>query len=332
MVLDLFTYMMCRSLSMVNTLKYSIVVPTYNEENDIEETLNHLVDLDYENYEVLVVDDSNDSTPDIVRKYVSDKLTLIKPEERKGRSEARNIGIKASSGDVLVILNADVHLPIDYLKRIDEHYKNGYDAVACYNQIKNIDESYSRFLELRALDRVYRGVYQKRKETIKYFWTEGFSVKRDMLLKTSLFPSNEIVPIVAGEDVRLIDELREQNCNGVYDESIVIPHIAPSTFKEFWYIRVGRGEGTPQVRRFIDRWSFSKIFAYATVKLTKRAAVILTVLPLVYEGYKLARHSKKNKWLETGTMSYVYALEQIALSYGEFKSFFNVYKKTKGRV
>lgn len=311
-------------------LKYSIVIPTYNEEKDIEETLKHLIALDYDNYDVIIVDDSRDNTPNIIRKYVGEKIKLIIPEVRKGRSEARNIGIKASECDVVIILNADVHLPRDFLKRISEHYQNGYDAVACYNQVKNTDEVYSRFLDLRCLDRVYRGVYEKRKQTIKYFWTEGFSVKKELLMKTSLFPSNDIVPIVAGEDVRLIDELREFNCNGIYDETIVVPHIAPSTFKEFWHIRVGRGEGTPQIRRFVDKWSFTKIFLFALMKLAKRLGVIIFVFPLFWEGYKLARHSFKNKCIETFKMSYVYALEQIALSYGEFKSFFNVYKKIKG--
>ena len=316
---------------MVKNLKYSIIVPTYNEENDIEETLNHLINLDYDNYDVLVVDDSTDSTPIIVRKYLDSKLKLILPDERKGRSEARNIGIKASDGDVVVILNADVHLPKDFIQRIDAHYQDGIEAVACYNKIKNLEKSYSRFLELRALDRVYRGVYKRRKETIQYFWTEGFSVKRDILLKTSLFPSNEVVPIVAGEDVRLIDELRQFNCKGVYDENIIVPHIAPSTFTEFWKIRVGRGEGTPQVRRFIDKWSFSRIFLYAALKLAKRSLVMLSIAPLIYQGYKLARHSTNNIIIETSTMTFVYAFEQIALSYGEFKSFFNVYNKTRGK-
>jgi glycosyltransferase involved in cell wall biosynthesis len=314
---------------MSQLLKYTVVVPTYNEEKDIEETLKYLMALNYDNYDVIIVDDSTDNTPNIIKKYENEKLRLIIPTERKGRSEARNIGIKATSCDIVIILNADVHLPSDFLNRIDVHYKNGYDAVACYNQVENTKEVYSRFLEMRCLDRVYRGVYQKRKETIKYFWTEGFSVKKDLLMKTSLFPSNAIVPIVAGEDVRLIDELRGFNCNGIYDETIIVPHIAPFTFKEFWSIRVGRGEGTPQVRRFIDKWSFSRIGLYAALKLIRRFFTILLIVPLFIQGYKLSRHSFKNKFLELFSMSYVYALEQVALSYGEVKSFFNVYHKTK---
>ena len=230
----------------------------------------------------------------------------------------------------MIILNADVHLPVDFINTINVYYQMGYDAVSVHNKIKNLDEMYSRFIELRVLDRIYKGVYQKRKETIKYFWTEGFSVRKKILMKTSLFPSDFIVPIVAGEDVRLIDELRKYDCNGIYDEKIVVYHIAPSTFKEFWLIRVGRGEGTPQVRRFIDKWSFKKIAWYASLKFIKRLLFIILILPIFIHGYELARHTFRNKYLELFTMTYVYALEQVALSYGEFKSLLNVYQKTKG--
>ena len=314
---------------MKSKLKYSIVIPTYNEEKDIEETIKYLMAIKYDNYDVIIVDDSNDNTTNIIKKYEGDKLKLIVPEIRTGRSEARNIGIKASSCDVVIILNADVHLPPNFISEINKHYENGYDAVAVYASVKNIDKMYARYIELDFLNKVYRGVYKKYKETLKYFWTEGFSVRKELLMKTSLFPSNSIVPIVAGEDVRLMDELREYNCNGIYDEKIVIEHIAPPEFKEFWHIRVGRGEGTPQVRRFIDKWSFKKIAFIATLKLIKRLLMFVLIFPLFIQGYKLARHSKENFYIEFFRMTYVYGLEQIAFSYGEFKSFFNVYSKTR---
>lgn len=317
---------------MQTPIKYTIVVPTYNEEKDIEDTIHCLNNLNYPSYDIIFVDDSKDTTPQIIRQYESEKIKLIIPETRKGRSEARNIGIRAANCDVVIILNADVHLPIDFLNQISPYYHQGYDCVAVHNEIKNTEKIYSRFLELRNLDRIFTGVYQKRKETIKYFWTEGFSVKKEMLMKTSLFPSDYIVPIVAGEDVRLIDELREHNCNGIYDETIVVPHIAPSTFNEFWHIRVGRGEGTPQIRRFMDQWNYPKITLWAIIKSAKRFFTISLIIPLLFEGYKLGRHSFKNKFFETLLMSYVYGLEQIALSYGEFKSLINVYKKEKASL
>jgi hypothetical protein len=220
-------------------------------------------------------------------------------------------------------------LPPEFLNKINVHYKKGYDAVAVYSKVKNLNSIFSRFVELDFLNKHHNGFYKKLEKDLQYFWTEGFSVKKDLLIKTSLFPSNDTVPIVAGEDVRLMDDLRKYNCKGTYDDTIIVEHISPSSFKEFWHIRAGRGEGTPQVRRFIDKWSFKKIFIRANLKLIKRLFIIILIFPLVMHGYKLASHSKHNKLIETFLMSYVYGIEQIAMTYGEFKSFFNVYKKTR---
>ena len=47
----------------------SIIIPTFNEEADIKDTLERLVGLSYKNKEIIVVDDSTDNTPGIVKDY-----------------------------------------------------------------------------------------------------------------------------------------------------------------------------------------------------------------------------------------------------------------------
>lgn len=314
---------------MENKLKYSIIIPTYNEEKDIEDTIRHLLSIDYDNYDIIFVDDSKDNTTNIIRKYICDKLHLIIPDSRNGRSEARNIGIKASDCDVVIILNADVHLPRDFISRINAHYKNGFDAVSVLSQVKNTQNLFARYVELDFLGKVNNDFYKKIVEKYKFFWTEGFSVRKDLLMKTSLFPSNEFIPIVAGEDIRLVDELRMYNCNGIYDESIKVKHISPSTFREFWFVRKGRGEGTPQIRRFIDKWTYKKIALIAILKLLKHLSILILILPVFFRGYQLSRHSNKNKFLEIFTMSYVYVIEKIAMTYGELESLLNIYNNRK---
>ena len=314
---------------MQNKLKYSIIIPTYNEEGDIENTIRHLLSIDYDNYDIIFVDDSNDNTTNIIRKYICEKLHLIIPEMRRGRSEARNIGIEASECDVVIILNADVLLPTDFISRINIHFQNGLDAVSILSEVENMSNMFARYIELDFKLKIYNGFYEKLVKKFQFFWTEGFSVRKTILMKTSLFPSNKCIPIVAGEDVRLIDELRKYNCNGIYDDSIKIRHIAPSTFSSFWVTRKGRGEGTPQVRAFIDKWSYKKIFFVATLKLMRRLAIVFSMVPLFLRAYKLSRYSNKNKFLEIFVMGYIFIIEQSAMTYGEFSSLLNIYLNRK---
>ncbi|MCL4391075.1 glycosyltransferase [Candidatus Parvarchaeota archaeon] len=81
----------------------SVVIPTYNEENYIEDLLESIKQQTYQNYEVIAVDSSTDKTANILRKY---KARVIKAP-KINIAAARNIGIKASNGKVIALIDAD---------------------------------------------------------------------------------------------------------------------------------------------------------------------------------------------------------------------------------
>ena len=120
-------------------MKFSIIIPTYNEEADIGETLNALTQLRHAEKEILIVDDSTDRTPAIVSSYADKGVKLIRPNRRGGRCEARNLGILKASGEIIVILNADVRPRPDFLDRLTSHYESGYDYVLVASHVSNQD-------------------------------------------------------------------------------------------------------------------------------------------------------------------------------------------------
>jgi len=311
-------------------LRFSIVIPTYNEEKDIGNTLDCLLKLRYQGKEIVVVDDSNDNTPQIVSSYEGHGVKLIRPKVRKGRCEARNIGIRAAEGDVVIILNADVQLPEDFLDRIKLHYDNGYDSVTVFADVANMKTIYARYLDLLNQKKVVQGVYEQRKTTLNgIYWSEGFSVRRRLAMKTSLFPSNYVVPIEAGEDVYFADELRKIGCKGIIDDTIVIYHVVPDNLSEYWYIRKGRGSGTSQIRRFINGWSYKKIFFVLVLKAVKRLLFFSTVIPMFLYNYDLASYGNKNRIIETFCLCWCWIIEQVAYSVGEFQSIKKILEKEK---
>lgn len=305
---------------------FSIVIPTYNEEADIGETLSSLISIDYPHKEIIVVDDSTDDTAIIVDKFSSYGVRLIHPPVRRGRCEARNIGIQNSLGDVVVILNADVLLPRDFLTNIAKHYNSGYDSVTVLCEVKNMVTIYSRYVGLHYFRKLYNGVFEERKKSLNgIFWSEGFSVRKSILDQSTLFPSGFPIPIEAGEDVRFVDELRSLGCKGIIDDSIIIQHIAPSTLKDFWNVRKGRGAGTPQVRIYIDNWSYYKLFAILLIKFFIRFIKFITILPGIFYILRLKKHSpQKNSRFEGIKLYWCWLIEQTAFSVGEFKSFFSI--------
>lgn len=89
----------------------TIMVPAHNEEITINHTINYLMtEMNYSNYEVLVLDDgSTDKTPEILktlmRKY--EKLRVIRIEENKGKAHAFNVGVAFAKGEFILSNDAD---------------------------------------------------------------------------------------------------------------------------------------------------------------------------------------------------------------------------------
>jgi hyaluronan synthase len=96
----------------------SVIVPAYNEEHFVEETVKKWLGQDYPKgaYEVIVVDDgSKDKTGEKLEKLVADSNELLKVfsyPENQGKRHAQKIGFEASRGDIVVIADSDSY-PVD---------------------------------------------------------------------------------------------------------------------------------------------------------------------------------------------------------------------------
>jgi len=84
----------------------SVIIPTFNRAWSISKAVDSVLEQDYPNIELIVVDDgSTDNTENILLSY-SDSIHLIQ-QENKGVSMARNTGISAASGELIAFLDSD---------------------------------------------------------------------------------------------------------------------------------------------------------------------------------------------------------------------------------
>jgi glycosyltransferase involved in cell wall biosynthesis len=306
----------------MRAVKFSIVVPTYNEENDIGKTLDSLIALDWPSFEILVIDDSTDRTGEIVRGYAASGVRLIRPVKREGRCGARNLGILESSGEVVLILNADVRLPKDFLKCIAAHYERGADYVLVRSVVENQEHLFARYVETVGIFD-YCGKNPRQME-----WTEGFSCRRQVALDAGLFPTGFAVPLCAGEDGVFGDNLRRLGAKKVIDFDIVCTHIAPASLGEYWYIRKGRGQGSPQVRRFLQGWSFARIATRATGRMIRTALMTITMIPMIWTCYRYSQKSPRGV-ADVLPFCWAWLVEQVAFSVGEWQSWWQIYQVEK---
>lgn len=306
-------------------MKFSIIIPTYNEEKDIVATLEALLGLDYADKEILVVDDSTDRTPEIVQGYADRGVRLIHPGGG-GRCEARNIGIREASGEVVVLLNADVHLPADFLERLVRHYQQGADYVVVNAQVANRQDLFARYV-----DCVSRVVYRQgancNYDNIE--WTEGFSCRREAALKAGLFPTGFPVSICAGEDGWFGEGLRNFGAKKVMDLAILVEHVVPASFGEYWRNRQGRGAGSAQVHRFLNRWPWWKILLWNSLKTLRTLVRIGTIAPALGTCLNAVRYSARGM-ADLLPFFYAHAVEQVAAQVGEWQATFTIMKKERG--
>lgn len=90
----------------MENIKFSIVIPVYNSEKYIRECLESIFSQTYKNIEVIAVNDcSTDNSLEILKEYNEIKVFSTKANSRQGA--ARNIGIKNSTGDYILFVDAD---------------------------------------------------------------------------------------------------------------------------------------------------------------------------------------------------------------------------------
>jgi glycosyltransferase involved in cell wall biosynthesis len=101
--------------------KASFVIPAYNAEAFLRETLDSCLDQTEDEIEVLVINDgSTDGTRELLQHYAKKGSSALKPStwrKNVGRSEARNIGNAAAKGDYILVLDADDKAVRDRTKR-----------------------------------------------------------------------------------------------------------------------------------------------------------------------------------------------------------------------
>lgn len=110
--------------------KVSVVLPTFNRAYALKKSIYSVLMQSYQDFELIVVDDfSQDNTLEIVASFDSEKIKYIKLDRRSGSNHARNVGIKASSGDYVAFQDSDDEWCLNKLEKQIEIIENSKPTV-----------------------------------------------------------------------------------------------------------------------------------------------------------------------------------------------------------
>lgn len=125
----------------------SVIVPTYNRVYLFPKTIKSILDQDYQNIELLVVDDgSSDNTSDVIKENKDSRIIYIKKQNR-GPASARNFGIKKAKGKYIAFCDDDdIFLPGKLKRQIIFLEENSHLAFCYTNGIIVQNGERRRFL------------------------------------------------------------------------------------------------------------------------------------------------------------------------------------------
>jgi glycosyltransferase involved in cell wall biosynthesis len=145
----------------------SVIIPVYNADKYIAETLESCIKQTYDNIEIIVVNDgSKDSGEDVILSFSDSRIKYFKIEN-SGSCEARNYGISKASGELFQFLDHDDVLDINKIKI----------QISQYNRIKQLGKNFIFSGEMGTISSVSKvkdagyELYEKDFTPIEYFDT-----------------------------------------------------------------------------------------------------------------------------------------------------------------
>ena len=210
----------------------TIGIPTYNEEKNIIKFFESLKKQNIESNsidKILFVDDSEDNTPELINKLKIEnpslKIELIHNNKRMGASNAWNTIFKESTGEVIVLLDADIELEKNCIVNLTS--KINENTGLCASNTQPIIQNDNRFSKASAFIAFW--LRSIRQQGVSRYTTMG----RALALNSEYVKYLEIPINIIAIDLYIQCKILENQKNVVYNDDAVIYFKTPSTMPDF---------------------------------------------------------------------------------------------------
>lgn len=217
------------------SVKYSFVLPTYNRIGLLKETLQSLLEQDFDknSYEIIIVDDnSKDETESYITKLIStNTYPIIYHRNKKNQwvGYNRNYGIKISNWKYIIQVEDDAKYPKDYLVEINKRIEKNteilrWTLIVLPRKTRNFHEgTLPKLVEFRRES--ITNLTQNAKRAIIWWWI----FKKDLVEKLWGYKALKI-----GEDTELVKRINQSGYKSFAIYSTFWWHYEPSSFSKFF--------------------------------------------------------------------------------------------------
>jgi len=188
----------------------SIIVPVYNASETLRACLKSIFSLEYDDYEVILVNDcSTDDSVEIAKEF---DVRLVELEVNSGPAMCRNRGAELAKGSILAFVDSDCEVPKDWLKNFEKIFKT--------KDVAAISGTYSSFVKDNLISRFqHYNTWFIRKDIPEYTQNcEGSNLacKKDFFFKVGGFPNMRAAEdTLFGSKLSKIARIYWMGCNGI---------------------------------------------------------------------------------------------------------------------
>lgn len=176
--------------------KVSIIVPIYNEEENLRKCIESLINQTYKELEIILINDgSTDNSKEIIDSYKDKRIVAIH-KKNTGISDTRNIGIDKSTGDYIMFVDSDDYLELNCIERLIETAEKENSEIVMFNYYL---ETPSKRIEIKLPKIEARNLKEDKDLLTKIHLGPCTKIFKAELIKDNLFPLNlkyEDVPFV----------------------------------------------------------------------------------------------------------------------------------------
>lgn len=245
-------------------MKYSIIIPLYNKEKYIKNTIKSVLAQNFKDFEIIVVDDgSTDASCNIVKSCDDNRIKLY-TKTNGGVSVARNYGISVSSGEVICFLDADDIWCDTYLSELDKSVnENPSISFFCgaYSIFQETTDNIIKTKDLSSYSSGHRSIVDYFKASVYFFGsialTSAVAIRRSYLKSLDgLFDET----ICIGED------------NDMWVRACLKTDVLYNNKPLMLYRSFAEGSLTKSKYNFKNSIDYSKWYAYSSNKKLKKFA------------------------------------------------------------
>jgi len=215
--------------------KVSILVPAYNEEKTIRRTIESILSSDYENMELIVINDgSTDRTEDVIRDYIDEGKIKYVRQANGGKAKALNRGVALATGEVVIYTDADsVFLKDTIYKMVRWFADPSIDAVCGNDAPLSKSRAIQRFLVITT--HIGTGFVRRALSVIgclPIITGNLGAIRRSVLLEIGGFKD------IWGEDLEITLRLHRAGRKIIFDPAPMVLADCPGSIRNLWNQRV----------------------------------------------------------------------------------------------